>query len=723
MSSEAKATFTATLDTGGMKSGAAQGMSALDALRARVQGTQKSFDAIRGSMSRLKNAVSVERFQAIPNELKKAEAEANKLQSRLSKVKEKQGINESKGFMDVGLQKEAASLESQLGGVTGKIKQLSGEFEALKSDAAVMAFSDMEQEASALGAELADLQTQYNRMGGDPKKLSEPVTNFRDALKDSGTPLGNIVKQFDALKAAGPAAGLIAIVIAIVAITTAAIRGAYALAKFALAAADAARNGARVRSAAAMGSTAGIKDIEGTMRRLRDQTALSKQEAQGLAIELYRAGDRGKQLEDTALTIERFGQLGEDAKSSVKGLYDELRKPVPAVGGGIANSMAITADMLPRDVFLELAQKLGQEGRAKLGQGFMADKGQIRAALAQIGEQKFAGPAEAQMRSLEKLSERLHENLQGLFGGLKVGLLLGALQKLVNLFDETSESGKAIKGVLDAISQPIADFVESALPYLEAFLEGLVAGALVLAIVAVEVKNALSKMIPSSLTKNIDWLNVAFYAGIGLVVTFAAAMALLAVVLIAIATPFLVLLGLVVAVVIGFVMALDYIVGWFDEVSEAFDGMDWGDIATAIIGGIAGGLADGASAIYEAMTKLGKGAYAAFKGAIKSASPSWLFRLAGRTIPQGAALGVDDEADKVSDAVSAMTGPGDLTIPSGKAGNGAGGSVQIIIAAGAVVIHGVKDADEMTGAGFIRKVAQALVTMATQGGQPVEVPA
>jgi predicted nucleic acid-binding Zn-ribbon protein len=732
MSSEAKATFTATLDTGGMKSGAAQGMSALDALRARVQTTQKSFDAIKGSMDRLKNAVSVQRFQAIPNELKKAEAEARKLEAKLKPLRENIDIGKQANLRPGDMQAlvdAAAPLEAQLGGVIGKIKQLQGEFDGLKSDKTVQSFEDQEAQAKALESELAELQQQYLEIGGSVNDMGEKfkaptsaADKFKEALSESGTPIGNIVKQFSALKAAGPAAAFIGIAVAIIAITTAAIRGAYALAKFALAAADVARNNARGRNAAAFGSSAGIKDIESAMGALRSKTALSKAEAQGLAVELYRAGDRGKQLEQTALTIERFGQLGDDAKSAVKGLYDELRKPTPAIGGGIARSMVVTKDMLPRDVFLDLARELGKDGNRALLQGFTADKEQIKGALANIGDKRFGDAAEEQMRSLDKLSERLSENMQGLFGGLKAGVLLGAMQKLVNLLDESSESGKAIKKVFETIGQPVADFVESALPYVEAFFEGLIAGGLMIAIMAIEAKNALSKLIPSSLTKNIDWLEVAFWAGIITVGLFTAAILTLAIVVASIMAPLIAVAAIALAVGAAFVMGLDYIVGWFDEVSEAFDGMDWADIATAIIDGIAGGLADGAGAVYDAMTKLGKGAYDAFKNAIKSKSPSVLFRMAGRTIPQGTALGVEDESDKVSDAVSSMTGPGDLSAPSGSAGKGKGGSVQVNISAGAVVIHGVKDADEMTGASFIRKVAQALTSMATQGAQPVEVP-
>lgn len=729
MSSDAKATFTANLDTGGVQSGASKGITALEALRARVQKTKSAFDSIKGSLANLKNTLSVQRFEALTKsggELQKAQSDVDKLRKKYSELQETLAIAKQANVSESDL----SSIRDQMKPfeeAEARLKRLQGELENLKGDKAVQSFIDQSDQAKALGNELGDLTQKYLEAGGSAGELGEKVEQPTGALgkllaqaKGAGGPLGEFASKLEGLGSAAKLAGPLAVLAVVIAIAAAAIKAGYALAKMALVAADAARNAARQRSAAAFGSGVGQADIESTIRALRANTALAKGEAQGLAIELYRAGERGKNLEDAALTIERFGQLGDDAKSSVKGLYDELRKPTPAVGGGMSRGIMITKDMLPRDVFLDLANQLGKDGQRALLTGFTADKAQVRAALSRIGENRFAGPALEQMRSLDKLAERLHENIQGLFSGLKVGVFLGALQKIVNLLDETSESGKALKETISAFAQPFADLVESALPYVEAFFEGLIAGALSFAIAAIDVKNALSKMIPESLTKNIDWLNVAFWTGILLVGTFAAGMVLLGLAILTLLSPLLLVGALIISIGAAILWAVDQIVGWFDEVSEAFEGVSFADAVEGITDGIIKAVQDGAADVWKAFVDLAKGGLDAFKGALGIKSPSKVFRLAAREIPRGAALGVDDEADKLDAAAAAMTGPDALDTSSAKAnGKGEGG---VVTKNYYVTVNGVKDANEMNSGSFIRHLAAACETIASQGAQPIEVP-
>jgi hypothetical protein len=449
------------------------------------------------------------------------------------------------------------------------------------------------------------------------------------------------------------------------------------------------------------------------MGALREQTALSKQEAQGLAIELYRAGERGKNLEDAAVTIGRFGQLGEDAASAVKGLYDELRKPTAAVGiaGGVAKSMVIAPDMLPRDVFLELANQLGKDGNKALVQGFTADKQQIRDALSRIGEQRFAGPALEQMRSLDKLSERLQENLQSLFASLKVGVLLGALQKIVALLDETSDSGKAIREVLGTVAQPFADAVEAALPYIEAFSGGLIAGAIYVAAAGLLIYNTLADLIPNSFTKNIDWIKVAIYAGGAAMASMTLAAIALAAAVFLLALPFLTVAATVIGLGLVIVASFDYIMETMDSVIEYFEDFDLEDTILGITNGIVKGIEDGASAIYEAFANLAKGGLAKFKEALGIKSPSLAFRLAGREIPRGAALGVDDEAPALQASTAAMVSPDDMGTSGGKSGNGQSGGNRTYY-----VTINVASSDELLDESFGRRFMRSLDSAAREGG-------
>lgn len=751
--SDAQATFTATLDDSGIRSAAKSSVSALEKLGMQIQKRSKDLGALKAAQSRLVQSSGVQEYLKRQKVIEKNEAHEKQASARAVKAAEKRSAAEKLATAqqinaqsstgvdpaemakleeaakalgvsaeDAGkLAQEAMKAEEALAAVKAELEGLQAAQAALsKNDASVSQFRDQGKVIKSTEAELADLQSQYSAAGGSAtdlaseiKEPTEKVKSLAEQAKAAGGPLGGLASKIEGVASAAKSAGPLALVAVLIAIAVAAVTAGVALAKFAAASANAARNSARMRLNAAMGSDVGAKDISSTMAALRANTAASKEEAQALAVELYRLGDRGAKLEETALTIERFGQAGEETKGQIKGLYEELRKPIGAVGiaGGVAKSMVVTKDMLPRDVFLDLASKLGKDGNKALLQGFTANKDQIRDALGRIGEQKFAGSALEQMRSLDKLSERLHENLESLFSGLKTGILLGALQKLVGLLDESSESGKAIRDALGAIAQPISDAIEAALPYLEVFIEGMIYMALVVVLMGLKIKNALSGLIPESLTKNIDWLEVAFWAGAIVMAVFSAAAIALALTLLALSLPFWTVIGLIVLLVVAIVMAIDYIVGLVDGIATAFDDIDFAGIGKYITDGIATGLADGAKAIFDAMTKLGEGAYAAFKAAIKSKSPSVLFRMAGRTIPQGVGLGVEDESDRVSDAVAAMTDPSDMVAPrGGKRDNGGGGPRTYHITIN------VASSDELLDESFGRRFMRMLDGAAIEGG-------
>jgi len=725
---DAVATFAATLDSSGLQSGAKSGLSALERLGQQIQRRSKDLAAMQAAQQRLAQSAGVKDYLKRQEAIKKNEQFAAKMEKRLAAAQENLDIAKQANVPAEDMAKltqEAERAAAKVAEVKAEIKGLTEAQKKLASkDAAVAAYRDQAAVIKSTEAELVDLQSQYSAAGGSAtalaKEIKEPkqgLAELAEKAKAVGGPIGALGSLFEQVANASAKAGMLAMVAVILAIAAAAIKATYALAKMILVSADAARNSARTIRSAAFGSTVGAADITATMTALREQTALSKDEAQALASELYRLGDRGARLEQTALTIERFGQLGDDAKQAVKGLYEELRKPTFAVGveGGVAKSMVITKDMLPRDVFMELATQLGKDGNRALVQGFAADKDQIRAALARIGELRFAGPALEQMQSLDKLSERLRENIASLFEKVKIGVLLGALQKLVAILDETSASGKAIRDVLGAFGQSFANAIEAALPYLTVFVKGLVFGGLIVALVALKIKNALGRLIPDSLTRNIDWLKVAFVAASAIVIGLALAFTVLAAALFGLSIPFIIIAALIALVVYGLITAIDVVAGWFDELSAALEGKDFSTIAKGVIDGLIKGLQDGASALFKTFGDLAKGGFQAFKDAIQMKSPPRLYVKAGEAISNAVAMGVENEAPQAESAISSMANPADMVAPGGGSARG-GGSITINVQPGAVVIQGVQGADELEDEGFVRKLGRALISAAREGG-------
>lgn len=726
---DAQATFVATLDTSGIQAGAKAGLTAMQRLGMEIQKRSKELAAMKASQDRLAKSAGVQEYLKRQKAIERNEAYAAKVEKRLAAAQENLDIARQANVAGedmAKLEEEARRAAEAVESVKEELADLESKQAVLaKNDASVAAYRDQAKVIKETESQLAELQAQYSAAGGSASDLATEIKEPRrgllqlaDTAKQAGGPLGalgNVLEMIADPKVLAKA-GAAGLVLVLLAIAAAAATATARLARFAIASADIARNAARARSSAAFGSLAGTKEIEGAMSALRENTAASKEEAQALASELYRLGDRADRLAETAVTIERFGQLGDDAKQAVKGLYEELRKPTPAVGiaGGVAKSMVVTKDMLPRDVFLELANQLGKDGNRALLQGFTADKDQIRQALARIGEQRFAGPALEEMRSLDKLAERVKENLEGLFEQLKIGVLLGALQKLVAILDESSASGKALRQVLAAFAQPFVNAVEGALPYLTAFVKGVILGGLIVALVAIKMRNAFAGIIPDSFTKNIDWLKVTFFGAAAAVLLFTSLVGSLAVSMFILALPVLLVVAALALLVIGVIMAIDAIVGWFDSLEGEFEALDFEAVALDIINGLINGLTGGAGALLTTFKDLAKSGLDAFKTALGIKSPSLAFRLAGRDISRGAALGVEDEAPAVQSAAASMVSPDDMGAPG--AGKRRGGGVTFIVQPGAVVIQGVKDAEALEDDGFVRKLARALISAAAEGG-------
>jgi hypothetical protein len=82
---------------------------------------------------------------------------------------------------------------------------------------------------------------------------------------------------------------------------------------------------------------------------------------------------------------------------------------------------------------------------------------------------KFGPDYMKAMLSLDEQSKVFKANMSSVFGGLKIDGLLEALQRMIALFDDTTESGHAIKVVFESIFQPLVDGAVGAQYKVEAF--------------------------------------------------------------------------------------------------------------------------------------------------------------------------------------------------------------------------------------------------------------
>lgn len=328
---------------------------------------------------------------------------------------------------------------------------------------------------------------------------------------------------------------------------------------------------------------------------------------------------------------------------------------------------------LTREELNATAQKLAEAGyRGKA----LTDALQTSAIAA--AKLKFGPNFQDEMLSLDEQSKVFHENLAEIFGGLKIDGLLAALQKLIGLFDASTESGRAIKVVFESIFQPLVDGLEKAEPKIERFFLQLEVWAL----------KALILFKPhASLVLKIGEAFAIVAAIIGGVVVTA-----IGIVAAALAAPLVVLTSLVFAVI----EFKDKVLAAFDAVKAFFSTFSLADMGKAMIDGLVKGIESGGAAILGAMKGAVMGAVDGAKKLLGIASPSKVLEAeVGMMMGAGAAKGIDKSAGQVQGSLENMlspTAPG-TGAPAASAST-AGGKSGASISGNTFILQGVKDAED-----------------------------
>jgi len=289
---------------------------------------------------------------------------------------------------------------------------------------------------------------------------------------------------------------------------------------------------------------------------------------------------------------------------------------------------------------------------------------------------KFGPDFQKEMLSLDQQSKVLQLNLQSVFGGLKIEGLLGALQKMIALFDDTTESGKTIKVVFESLFQPLIDGVTDSQYAVERFFIQFENWSL-RALIALkqhwgEAKIALEVF--------------AFVVGGVLVAAFGA----LAIAVLAATWPIL-----AIGVAIGSAGFLIYeLIQHFDDLFNALDGFidAAGDFGENLVEGIANGIKAAAGAVWNALTGVISDAWKGAKDLLGIHSPSRVMAAEiGAPMGEGVAVGLDQSAPSVNSSLSSLVAPPAAPQSSPQAGAGGGRSLSIT---GPFIFHGVKDAED-----------------------------
>ena len=300
---------------------------------------------------------------------------------------------------------------------------------------------------------------------------------------------------------------------------------------------------------------------------------------------------------------------------------------------------------------------------------------------------KFGPNFREEMLSLDEQSKVLHANLLNVFGGLKIDGLLGAVQKLIALFDDTTASGRAIKTIFESLFQPLIDGVTGSQFTIEAFFLKLEVWSLKALIVMKEHWGIVKAL----------FIGVAATAGGFLLAALASLLPIvfsLGAAVLAATWPFLAIGAAIGAVAVGIYELISH----WEAMKTFFSGVGhWAsDIASSIVDGLVNGLLNGASAVLEAMKALILHPVDAVKDFLGIHSPSKLFMDIGMNTGAGMEIGVDRSTAGVQDSLENMIQPPSPSGAGGASGSSASASSKgsIDLSGAHFVFQGVKDAED-----------------------------
>lgn len=528
-----------------------------------------------------------------------------------------------------------------LGG-TSELRRIQAAMARLKSGGlgGSEAFKRLRDQSDALKKSIASSQSSFLALGGNLADLKpdKPTNGLKALLGEAAKmpgPLGAGARSLVGLMGGGSMAAIgmlgavaaaLAVVAAMATLVVAVGQATVALFQYGLAAAEARRNEllhlegvVSIRSwySRAAGSAT---ELQAAIDRVSGSAAISRTRVAGYAEQLYRAGLRGATLEDAL--------RGMTTVAAVQGEAMAARFRGMAVGA------------------------------ARTG-------GSVRA-LADDVDRRLGGTARRMGLSWERQMERLRESFGALFDDLELDGALGALDRVLSLFSQTTVTGRALRGILTALFQPVLDGVEGVDDPVRDFFEGAVLATQRLTIGFLRLRNWMNRTFggdASGLGNFVNWANVGTVAVALFAVAVLTAVGTLALLAAIILLPIAALLAL------GF--AAGYAIGWvieqFGELGDWLGDVDWSELGGNLIDGLVDGITGGVSAVWGAVTSLGDSMTGALRDALDIHSPSRVFAEIGRMIPRGLAVGVEAEARVSSGAVEDLG-----SVPSGGAVGGGG---------------------------------------------------
>ncbi len=618
-------------------------------------------------------------------------------------------------------QSALSGLESKLTSAKAKLSQLQEGFGGKVDIGAVAkqreAIAKLEgvklDKKSGIGG-LQDALPKFKALAAEGDKSAASLSGLAKAAAESDGPLGKIAGGIEKIKSAGAAGVAVAIVVALIAVTVAAVAGAVALAKFALAAGDAARSSRLLSGAAAGGSMAGA-ELEAVISdiALKSPLARDKIAEMGRSMELARLQGRNMQnaLEAATTAASAIGDSAGAALTSIAEKSQMARRfmltrndftgiSAELEGTGIAFADVAQSIATAQGVSLARATQLIRAGQVSVKDGLEAMNDAV--------QKKFGKTVAMQMMSIGTQFSKMKEAFSKLFDGIDFEPLLRGLKTITSMFGQNTVTGMALKSLFNSIFSPLSAASEKVFPVIEAFIQGMIIATMMAYLGFLKAKAAISEAFGGDSASKIDWVKTAMYAGGIAVLALGGAIAgltLLVALLAAVFIPLVVTLSLpfvfAAALVYGLVRvimlaysAISSLVGALADTFKAITGIDLGAVGGNIVDSLVNGIKSKIADLGSVMKLMGQTILGGLPAALVMHSPSVLLTNQAK---MAAASIVEPLRDAEPDAHNAMAALGGgrpdfsgATSASRSGGKGGGGD-RIVNLNGPIEFHGTRE--------------------------------
>ncbi len=502
-----------------------------------------------------------------------------------------------------------------------KLKEMEAALRKLKAGGkgTSAAAAELKDKITAQKAAIASAQEQYVKLGGAFGKTTPKAQGIAGALgellgqaKGLPGPLGSVAGRLTGIGgiAGGVSLAIGAVVGAMVALLAITARTTVALLRYGIAQSNARRSEMlRIEGLALLPqlygrARAGGAEMQAAIDRASDSTTLGRDELARYGDQLSRLGIRGAAL---STSLEVLGMAATAAGER---------------GAAFARRMLLSA--------------------AQTGQSLDEVADRLRG--------RFGPLARRVMLDWNVQAEKLRQNLDRLFSGLRIEAFLQGVQSILAVFSQTTVTGRALKNVIESLFQPLLDAVTDATPLVRRIFQGIVLGALLVERQILRIRLWFRETFgDASPLAGLDTQMLVFKAGAALVVMFATAVVL--------AAAGLAALGVAAAAIISPILTL---------------GAAAVGVGSAIVDGLVAGLRGGIARVTQTVRSIADSVRTTFRNVLQIRSPSRVFAELGAQIPAGVTMGIEAGSPDASGAAAELVQP-----PAGAAGGRGGASITI----------------------------------------------